>query len=49
MGVKNTKPTIKADTAKKKESNPTDARNPKGVRHLVLKDGRRKVLEWRKA
>lgn len=30
----------------KKGKQPTDPRNPKGRRVMVLKDGRRKVFEW---
>jgi hypothetical protein len=47
MGVKNTKPTIRPEIAggkKKKVSGPTQHTPMERV--LVLKNGRRKVMEW---
>lgn len=49
MGVKNTKPTIgttSSDSSKKKKVKEATQRTPM-QRVLVLKDGRRKVMEWR--
>ncbi|MFD4474643.1 hypothetical protein ACFWPU_00800 [Streptomyces sp. NPDC058471] len=48
MGVRNTKPTIGTTETgrKKKVSEPTQHTPMQRV--MVLKDGRRKVMEWRK-